>query len=388
MTEALSTAIQEGSSDNGMGSLESDISSPTSLKENSQVTEDHDADGGYVFGKNIGQSYMCEEVAVLADVCRVCQCSEPDKSGEAALKFLGISVPSHAVHQNPNGLTLDPAAGATSADGKDKLPTEDNTSNGPASLAKHHACTFDLEVGPSIHADSLMDLGCACRSDLAVAHYACALRWFVSRGSMICEICGVPAVNVSIVDRNKILCVLKEKNTSEHPHHGVPVVGTGETDFIRSPLTDHSVPCVVSNNSVDLVQVTAWFDPLGNSTSGLPTRTLSEQMVDIPDEGSITSVSPTTKWAVEGTGILIATGLLTVTITWLLSPRVDKGVARRGLNVLLGGLCALSIVVFLRFGVLPRIKYGPARYWAILVVFWFLVFGVWASTTRSSRSST
>lgn len=37
-------------------------------------------------------------------------------------------------------------------------------------------------------------------------------------------------------------------------------------------------------------------------------------------------------------------------------------------------------------GVLPRIKYGPARYWAILVVFWFLVFGVWASTTRNSRS--
>lgn len=372
MTEALSTAIQEGSSDNGMGSLKPDISSsPTLLKESSQVTEDHDADGG----DGIDQSYMCEEVAVLVDVCRVCQCSEPDKSGEAALKFLGISVPSHAVHQNPNGLTLDPvAAGVASADGKDKLPTEGNTSTGPVSLAKHHACTFDLEVGPSIHVDSLMELGCACRSDLAVAHYACALRWFVSRGSMICEICGVPAVNVSIVDRNKILCVLKEKNTSEHPHHAVPVVGTGETGL--SPLTD---------NSVALVQVTAWFDPLGNS--GLP-RSLSEQMVDIPDEGSITSVSPATKWAVEGTGILIATGLLTVTITWLLSPRVDKGVARRGLNVLLGGLCALSIVVFLRFGVLPRIKYGPARYWAILVVFWFLVFGVWASTTRSSRSNT
>ncbi|GAB4857297.1 hypothetical protein Ancab_015205 [Ancistrocladus abbreviatus] len=31
---------------------------------------------------------------------------------------------------------------------------------------------------------------------------------------------------------------------------------------------------------------------------------------------------------------------------------------------------------------LPSLKYGPARYWAMLFVFWFLVFGIWASRTH------
>ncbi len=37
--------------------------------------------------------------------------------------------------------------------------------------------------------------------------------------------------------------------------------------------------------------------------------------------------------------------------------------------------------------VFPRIQYGSMRCWAILFVFWFLVFGVWASRTHSIRSS-
>jgi hypothetical protein len=37
--------------------------------------------------------------------------------------------------------------------------------------------------------------------------------------------------------------------------------------------------------------------------------------------------------------------------------------------------------------VLTRIKYGPARYWAILFVFWFLVFGIWASRTHSAHTT-
>nr|GMD02450.1 RING/FYVE/PHD zinc finger protein [Ipomoea batatas] len=61
--------------------------------------------------------------------------------------------------------------------------------------------------------------------------------------------------------------------------------------------------------------------------------------------------------------------------------------ARSGLHILLGGVCALTVVVFFRFFVLTRIRYGPARYWAILFVFWFLVFGIWASRTHDAHSA-
>lgn len=37
--------------------------------------------------------------------------------------------------------------------------------------------------------------------------------------------------------------------------------------------------------------------------------------------------------------------------------------------------------------VLTRIRYGPARYWAILFVFWFLVFGIWASRTHGAHTT-
>ncbi|KAJ6917047.1 hypothetical protein NC652_019440 [Populus alba x Populus x berolinensis] len=61
--------------------------------------------------------------------------------------------------------------------------------------------------------------------------------------------------------------------------------------------------------------------------------------------------------------------------------------AKSGLHILLGGVCALTVVVFFRFIVLTRIKYGPARYWAILFVFWFLVFGIWASRTHDAHTT-
>ncbi|KAJ6996468.1 hypothetical protein NC653_013156 [Populus alba x Populus x berolinensis] len=61
--------------------------------------------------------------------------------------------------------------------------------------------------------------------------------------------------------------------------------------------------------------------------------------------------------------------------------------AKSGLHILLGGICALTVVIFFRFIVLTRIKYGPARYWAILFVFWFLVFGIWASRTHDAHTT-
>lgn len=358
-----------------------DISSSSqadALNKESELIGDRDA-GEKLFESGCGPSFIQSGGEEAVEVCRVCQCAEPDKSGEAALKILGISFLSHAGCQNTTNGHVQGFAGDNPGAMNDKFETE-TTQNGQSSI---EACQNDSEAAPCISSvDTLMALGCACRSDLALAHYACALRWFVSRGSMICEICGAPAVNVNIADRNKVISVLKERDSLQARNSAV---GSGESSSIDF-ATDHSVAAATLVSREELLELTSWFDPQGNAVLSLP-RNTSEQVIDIPEEGLLNSVSPATKWAVEGAGILIATGLLTVTITWLLAPRVVKGVPRKGLNVLLGGLCAFSIVVFLRFGVLPRIKYGPARYWAILVVFWFLVFGVWASSTRSTHSN-
>lgn len=326
------------------------LSCPSLLREPTQI---HEGGPDEVVTIEV-YPHSCRKAAeeVLLDVCRVCQCSEADKAGEVALKVLGISVPSHAINQNVNASTLHAASVGSFVENE--------------KLSGANAATSQI--------NTLIRLGCSCKNELALAHYACALRWFVSRGSLTCEICGTPALNLSILDRITVLCALKGKGSSQHQSHDLLAMGCVETNST----------CIVSSiGSEELVQVTAWFAPIHDTTN--LSWSFSEQVSDAPDD-SLTPTSPAIKWAVEAAGILIATGLLTVTITWLLSPRVEKGVARRGLNVLLGGLCALSIVVFLRFGVLPRIKYGPARYWAILVLFWFLVFGVWASMTRSLRS--
>ncbi|MCO5605906.1 hypothetical protein L7F22_060092 [Adiantum nelumboides] len=344
MTEGLELEAHESVGKNGI--VSDALPSPTIIVQvNSGADQEIGAGQSHVHTSEasllqVRCVHADEEVTL--DVCRICQCHDTDEVGEIALKLLSITVPSHAIRSN--------------------------------AYAK---------IGLASHADRLMKLGCACKNDLALAHYACALRWFVSRASEVCEICGIPATNVRLVDRIKILCVLKGKDALQHSHV-VPMV---ENEGNNHSSCDHCVVYALPSAS-DLIAVRAWFDTAGNTTNlsrTLSEQSLLEQAIGVLDEGS-SSMSPAAKWAVEVAGILIATGLLTVTITWLLSSRVDKSVARRGIDVLLGGLCALSIVVFLRFGVLPRIKYGPARYWAILVVFWFLVFGVWASTTRSSRS--
>lgn len=342
MTEGLESEAHEGGRNNGITSnalssqtLELLVNNAGNLEVDSSQSHAHTAEEALF---QVCCVHADEEISL--DVCRICQCHDADEVGETALKSLNITVPSHAVHRNSK------------------------------------AC---VQTGLMRHVDRLMELGCECKNDLALAHYACALRWFVSRASEVCEICGKPAANIRFVDWNMVLCFLKGKDALRQSHV-MPVVASGENN---PPSADQCIVQAFPYASENLVEILAWFDPAGNTTT-LP-RTFSEHVINVPNEGS-SSTSPGTRLVVEVTGILIATGLLTVTITWLLSSRVNESVARRGVNLLLGGLCALSIVVFLRFGVLPRIKYGPARYWAILVVFWFLVFGVWASTTRSARS--
>ncbi|XP_042971015.1 uncharacterized protein LOC122303333 isoform X6 [Carya illinoinensis] len=277
--------------------------------------------------------------------CRVCQCTESDKMGDAVLGFLGISLPSQDASKSYGEVQPDRMEVIKDIENKFSLKKNGGRERGLVEFigpdGEVFICNTDLEMGSCHHQDTLVELGCSCKNDLALVHYACALKWFVNHGSTVCEICGCVAKNIRTADFKKVVGSLKEFEA--------------------------------------LRERTASGEP-----SPAPLRTNQEYVV--PDE------NPATKWAVEGTGILLATGLLTVTLAWLIAPRVGKiplvqKTARSGLHILLGGICALTIVVFFRFFVLTRIKYGPARYWAILFVFWFLVFGIWASRTHGTHSA-
>uniref|UniRef100_A0A7C9AJ70 RING-CH-type domain-containing protein n=1 Tax=Opuntia streptacantha TaxID=393608 RepID=A0A7C9AJ70_OPUST len=307
--------------------------------------------------------------------CRVCHCVESDKRGDIVLGFLGISPflgeSNHVKEQSKSSSKTAPKEFVS--------PT-----------GEVFVCDSDVEMGESCYQDTLTELGCSCKDDLALVHYGCALKWFVNHGSTICEICGSVATNIRSDDFRKILASLKEYEALRD----------------RTASGEPNPAQMCDNSSVDPDAIAAirrqrrseiylWFNPHGNnhqnnnSNGNVPVASLAitEQPSNYVNEDVAPPQNPATKWAVEGTGILLATGLLTVILAWLIAPRVGKRTAKNGLHILLGGVCALALVVFFRFFVLTRIRYGPARYWAILFVFWFLVFGIWASRTHSTHGT-
>ncbi|KAF8089508.1 hypothetical protein N665_0503s0008 [Sinapis alba] len=288
--------------------------------------------------------------------CRVCHSAESDRRGDAALGFLGIT----------------PEARKTNA--------EETGDDDDLSKAKEveQKSSIDIEMGIVLQhqEDPLIELGCSCKNELALVHYACALKWFLNHGSTVCEICGIAAENIKTADFNKVVIALRDHTAL----HTDSTIDTDEVSGIRRQR---------------LSEISSWFGPHAlnnnnnnnNSSSAAASQAMSEQPLGVVNFGVLPMENRATKWAVEGTGILLATGLLTVTLVWIIAPRVGKETARSGIHILLGGLCALIIVVFFRFVVLTRIRYGPARYWAILFIFWFLVFGIWASRSSSSHSN-
>ncbi|KAL8473478.1 hypothetical protein ACS0TY_029662 [Phlomoides rotata] len=331
-----------------------------------------------------GSRFSIDKEAGLA-TCRVCQCVEPDRRGNIALGFLGLSLPL----TNP-------------IDGNEELKSTSKVASGNTESNSHYRsdlkgsdliefispngevflCTADLELGLDDNQDKLFELGCSCKNDLALAHYACALKWFISHGSTVCEICGSVAKNIRSADFKKVLSSLKEYEAlRERTVNGEPNPAPPQTHFGVDP------DAIAAIRRQRLSEISLWFNPHNNNSI-----TVSQMVSDPSASNTVMEEVPpventATKWAVEGTGILLATGLLTVTLAWLLAPHVGKKTAKNGLHILLGGVCALTIVVFFRFFVLTRIKYGPARYWAILFVFWFLVFGIWASRTHGAHAT-
>ncbi|KAG6660601.1 hypothetical protein CIPAW_03G116400 [Carya illinoinensis] len=274
--------------------------------------------------------------------CRVCQCTESDKMGDAVLGFLGISLPSQDASKSYGEVQPDRMEVIKDIENKFSLKKNGGRERGLVEFigpdGEVFICNTDLEMGSCHHQDTLVELGCSCKNDLALVHYACALKWFVNHGSTVCEICGCVAKNIRTADFKKVVGSLKEfEALRERTASGEPSPAPLRTNQGVDP------DAVAAIRRQRLSEISLWFIPHNNEYV-------------VPDE------NPATKWAVEGTGILLATGLLTVTLAWLIAPRVGKFV-------------------------LTRIKYGPARYWAILFVFWFLVFGIWASRTHGTHSA-
>ncbi|CAN6250796.1 unnamed protein product [Urochloa humidicola] len=280
-------------------------------------------------------------------LCRVCHCVEPDFRGESALGFLGIMPPSREPRTD-----IDATKTSASKDAITITGPKDGTRfvEFISPEGEIFVCATDVESGPLHEQDHLVDLGCSCKNELALAHYACALKWFISHGSTVCEICGSVAANVKPDDFNKVLASLKDYEALRER------TSTGELSYLQHVAGHVDQPPVSpSNNSV------------------LEHNVVAARRVH-------------TRWSLESTGVLVAIGLAVIVLAWLVAPHVGKKAAVIGLHMLLGGLCALTLVISLRF-VFPRIQYGSMQYWAILFVSWFLVFGVWASRTRSIRSS-
>ncbi|KAL5993151.1 hypothetical protein ACLOJK_014073 [Asimina triloba] len=264
---------------------------------------------------------QCSEKDRNVAVCRVCQCVESDRRGDAALDFLNIIPPLEEVQKIIEHSTDKDAKQGVQVD----VTHAKNGERGSRFIefvspeGEVFICRADLEAGSCHHQDSLINLGCSCKSDLSVAHYACALKWFINHGSTICEICGSVAKNVRSADFKKVLVCLKDYEALRE----------------RTATGEHTPALIQTNSGIDpdavaairrqrLSEISLWFNPHNNSTA-VSQVVIDQSSTSAPVEVPVPAENLTTKWAVEATGILVATGLLTVTLAWLIAPRVGKG---------------------------------------------------------------
>ncbi|XP_022741063.1 uncharacterized protein LOC111292767 isoform X2 [Durio zibethinus] len=309
----------------------------------SSSNADNDDSGTY-------SQYSIDKEAGSA-TCRVCHCAESDKRGDAALGFLGITPPlAEVVKSNgevqPNSKEVPKDVESDESHAK-SLGRESGFVEFISPEGEVFICSTDLEMG-SHHQDALIELGCSCKNDLALVHYACALKWFVNHGSTVCEICGNSAKNIGTSDFKKVLVSLKDYEAlRERTASGDPNPAQVHTS---SGVDPDAVAAIWRQR---LSEISLWFSPHSNNSNNYSSSAVSQFVSEQPPNTVTEEVAPTenpaTKWAVEGTGILLATGLLTVTLAWLIAPRVGKKTARSGLHILLGGICALTVVVFFRF---------------------------------------
>ncbi|KAL6542478.1 hypothetical protein OROMI_024080 [Orobanche minor] len=271
-------------------------------------------------------SYHSIDKEAGSETCRVCQCVEPDRRGNIALGFLGISPPpcniingNEEVKSNSNAALEN--IGTNSCYKSDLKGPELVEFISPK--GEVFVCNADLELGSGNRQDRLIELGCACKGDLALAHYACALKWFINHGSTVCEVCGSVTKNIRSADFKKVLCSLKEYEALRER------IVSGEPNFTPTQVSYVVDPdAVAAIRRQRLTEISLWFNP-HNNNSVTVSQVVSEQpLTSITVMEEVAPVENTAaKWVVEGTGILLATGLLTVSLAWLLSPHVGKKMA-------------------------------------------------------------
>lgn len=256
--------------------------------------------------------------------CRVCQCTESDRRGDAVLGFLGITPPLSQARKNDGDFKPE-KQNLENVDGSPVLNKNVKGDSGSIEFIGPNGevfiCRADIETGSCNNEDSLVELGCSCKSDLALVHYACALKWFVSHGSTVCEICGCIAENIRTDDFRKVVSSLKEYEALRER------IATGEPNPMQTHTsTDIDPDAIAAVRRQRLSEISLWFSPHNynsNNNSTAASQVVSEHLNTI-SENVVPSENPATRWAVEATGILLATGLLTVTLAWLIAPRVGK----------------------------------------------------------------
>lgn len=260
---------------------------------------------------------------VGASVCRVCHCTEAEKRGNAALEFLGVVPPSYDAHNGNQEAKINGEIILKDV-GKDSYTTNNMKKSGFVKFVSPRGevfvCNADVELGYDQKEDTLLELGCACKNDLALVHYACALRWFVNHGSTVCEICGCVAKNIRISDIKKVMNALKEYEAlRESTANGEPSPAEVRGNTGVDP------DAVAAIRRQRLSEISLWFNPHDNNST-MVSQVVNEQPSTSNNviEELVPGDNTAAKWAVEGTGILLATGLLTVTLAWLIAPRVGK----------------------------------------------------------------
>ncbi|KAG8066844.1 hypothetical protein GUJ93_ZPchr0004g38572 [Zizania palustris] len=270
--------------------------------------------------------------------CRVCHCVEPDLRGDSALGFLGIVPPSR---------DADDVATASKDD-----PASKHGCNAPRFLefvsphGEIFVCTNDVESGPLHQHDHLMNLGCSCKNELALAHYACALKWFVSHGSTVCEICANVAANVRPADFNKVLASLKDYEALSER------TSTGELSYLHYGAEGVDPDAVAAIRRQRLSEISSWFNPHNSHATisqGQIEQTHASPSNNSLEHGAVAIRVAHARWSLEGTGVLLAIGLGVIVLAWLVAPHVGKKAAVICLHMLLAGLCALTIIISLRF---------------------------------------
>ncbi|KAH1110080.1 hypothetical protein GYH30_009125 [Glycine max] len=96
----------------------------------------------------------------------------------------------------------------------------------------------------SATSEDLIQLGCACKDELGIAHGHCAEAWFKLKGNRLCEICGEAAKNVSGVTSNAFMDEWNERRF-------VDIDGNSSHRVVRcwrgQPFCNFLMACLLTN---------------------------------------------------------------------------------------------------------------------------------------------